>query len=196
MKNPGSLTNKADIAVLPCAHVRCRHWETTIVLPHIAQLTEMDKHRLGVRTDAVRHGAFHVQYRAVVRAAVQRRTITTRFYLHSFQQCPCLVSVWSDISAAVIDAEHGTDCVCAHIRFISNMLGVCSHVLSTEGCSRSSVLLIICPVQSFSCWLMLDRCRLFPSSNTDIILIRILTPGSSISISISSSQRSSLRSVC
>lgn len=56
-KNPGSVTNKADIAALPL------HMSDVVIgkpPSHClgSSLTKMDKHGLGIRTDAVRHGAF------------------------------------------------------------------------------------------------------------------------------------------
>lgn len=90
MKSPGNLTNKADIAVLPCAHVRCRHWETTIVLPRIASLTKMDKHRRGVRTDAVRRG-LHM-YSSLSSCSVRGCCAQTQIIHHCSTAQGCLPS--------------------------------------------------------------------------------------------------------
>lgn len=129
---------------------------------------KMDKHRLEVRTDAVRHGAFDMQYRVIVLCA--RLLCRETQMMHNLQHVVCVVSplyfCWSDIIATVREIDLDMDCayfqICVLIklrlavRVRKACRSVCDPMFKHREMQRVICTVNYCLVKSFPCWPMLD----------------------------------------
>lgn len=164
---------------------------------------KMDKLGLGFRTDAVRHGALVLQHGVVV--LCERLAYLGRHsadYISVTVLIATLVSLNWHQSDGVM--EHGKDCasrcrLCAYIILHVTVRGLQSVWFCEDACSAQRVavayllITVLCNHFPADCYWT----DVFPSSNTDIILIRIVAQGSSSSCSSSSSSRQEvLRSGC
>lgn len=164
----------------------------------------MDKLGLGFRTDAVRHGALVFQHGVVV--LCERLAYLGRHsadYISVTVLIATLVSlIWHQSDGVM---EHGKDCasrcrLCAYIILHVTVRGLQSVWFCEDACSAQRVavayllITVLCNHFPADCYWT----DVFPSSNTDIILIRIVAQGSSSSCSSSSSssRQEVLRSGC